>query len=149
VGEAVAGGDPVRALALVADLLDAGAYPLAILTLLVRQTRHLLQARLVWDEAGRPPFRDYRSFQARVASTWEAGLFGGGADDVTSAHPFASFKRFEAATSRDPAELAATLSRLRRADRDAKTGVTAGPREVLEELVLELCARARGRRRAA
>jgi GH35 family endo-1,4-beta-xylanase len=77
VGEAVASGDPGRAMALVDDLLAAGAYPLTILTLLVRQTRHLLQARLLWEEVGMPGFRDVRGFQARVASGWEAGRFGG------------------------------------------------------------------------
>ncbi len=146
VGEAVAKGRPGAAMALVDDLLAGGAYPLVILTLLIRQTRHLLQARLLWEEAGSPPFRDFRSFQSRVASNWESGAFGGGTDDVTHGHPFAAFKRFEVATGRDPADLRATLSRLRRADREAKTGVAAGPREVLEELVLDLCAR---RRRAA
>jgi DNA polymerase-3 subunit delta len=141
VGEAVASRDPVRAMALLDDLLDAGTYPLAILTLLIRQTRHLLQARLLWEGAGRPSFGDYRSFQSRVASAGESGAFGRGADDVTTIHPFARFKRFEAARRRSVGELRAVLSRLCRADREAKTGVAAGPREVLEELVLDLCAR--------
>ncbi len=143
VGEAVARGEPSRAMELIDDLLDAGTYPLIILTLLIRQTRHLLQARLLWGEVGEPPFRDYRAFQSRVASSWEKGVFGGGSDDVTHSHPFAAFKRFEVAVGRAPAELRATLSRLRQADRDAKTGASAGAREVLEELVLDLIARRR------
>ena len=40
---------------------------LVLLTLLVRQARHLLQARLLWEKAGRPAFRDIRSFQSRAA----------------------------------------------------------------------------------
>jgi DNA polymerase III delta subunit len=127
-------------MALIDDLLAAGTYPLVLLTLLVRQARHLLQARLLWEKAGRPAFRDMRSFQSRAASTFEAGTFGKGPDDVTTIHPYASFKRFEAARSRRSGELRRVLVRLRRADRDIKTGATAGAREALEELVLDLCA---------
>jgi DNA polymerase-3 subunit delta len=150
VAEAVAEGRPARAMSLLEDLLAAGAYPLVILTLLVRQTRHVLQARLLWEEAGSPPFRSLDAFRSRVASAFRPGAFGGGADDVTTIHPFAAFKRFEAAQEREVDELCASLSRLCSADRDAKTGATAGPREVLDELILDLCARARpARGRAA
>ena len=76
-------------------------------------------------------------------TSWEKGMFGGGSDDVTHSHPFAAFKRFEAAVGRSPSELRTTLSRLRQADRDAKTGASAGTREMLEELVLDLCTRRR------
>jgi DNA polymerase-3 subunit delta len=139
ISEAVAQSDPARAMSLVEDLLTTGTYPLVILTLLVRQTRHILQARLLWEKAGRPQFHDMRSFQTRAAV--EAGAFGKGPDDVTAIHPFASFKRFEAARAHGVPDLRNTLTRLRRADRDVKTGVAAGAREVLEELVLDLCAR--------
>jgi hypothetical protein len=113
------------------------------LTLLVRQTRHLLQARLLWERAGRPAFRDVRGFQARVAGSWEAGVFGQGADDVTTIHPFAAFKRFEAARAHDLRELRETLVRLRRAEADLKTGAAEGADQVVEDLVLELAARGR------
>jgi DNA polymerase-3 subunit delta len=141
ISEAVGRKDPARAMALVEDLLAGGAHPLVLLTLLARQTRHVLQARLLWEKAERPQFRDMRSFQARAASAWETGAFGAGPDDVTSIHPFASFKRFEAARGHGIAELRRTLARLRRADLDVKTGAGAGDREVLEELVLDLCAK--------
>ena len=75
-----------------------------------------------------------------MAPAFQAGAFGGGPDDVTTIHPFASFKRFEMAQQHDVAELRRVVARVRRADRDAKTGAAAGPREVLEELVLDLCA---------
>lgn len=146
ITEAVARRDPVRAMMLVEDLLATGTYPLVLLTLLVRQARHLLQARLLWEAAGSPSFRDIGGFRSRVQGTFESGVFGKGPDDVTSIHPFASFKRFEAARGHGIAELRALVARLRRADRDAKTGASAGPREVLEELVLDLCT---GGRRAA
>lgn len=139
VATAVVAGQPVRAMELIEDLLAAGTYPLVLLTLLVRQTRHLLQARLLWERAGSPAFRDFRSFQARVSSTWEPGAFGKGPDDVTTIHPFAGFKRFEAARAHPVSVLRRMLSRVRRADLEAKTGALAGPREVLEELVFELC----------
>ena len=143
VAEEVAKGDGARAREMVKDLAAAGTHPLVVLTLLVRQARHLLQARLVWEEEGRPAFRDYRGFQARVASTWETGTFGKGADDVTSIHPFAAFKRFEAARGQEVGALRATLVRLRQAEVDIKTGAAEGPDQVLEELVLELAARGR------
>jgi len=62
---------------------------------------------------------------------------------VTTIHPFASYKRFEAARGHEVADLRALLSRLRRADREAKTGAAAGAVEVMEELLLDLAARAR------
>jgi DNA polymerase-3 subunit delta len=149
VSEAVAKRDPIRAMTLVEDLLATGTYPLVLLTLLVRQARHVLQARLLWEQGGRPAFRDMRSFQARAAKTFESGAFGRGPDDVTTIHPFAGFKRFEAAQNRELDELRRTLVRLRQADLDVKTGAAAGAREVLEELVLDLCAAGRARRTAA
>ncbi len=147
VSERIAAGDAPGALNLLEDLFVAGTYPLVVLTLLVRQTRHMLQARLLWERAGCPPFGDPRSFQGRVNP--EKGAFGGGADDVTTIHPFASFKRFEAARDHDVPELRQLLSRLRRADREAKTGVGAGARETVEQLVLDLCAAAVPGRSAA
>ncbi|MFN8177495.1 MAG: DNA polymerase III subunit delta [bacterium] len=143
VGEAVARGDGSAACELVRDLEASGTHPLVVLTLLVRQARHLLQARLLWEEAGRPAFRDYRAFQSRVASGWDAGLFGKGSDDVTAIHPFASFKRFEAARGPDLAGLRWSLGRLRQAEVDIKTGAAEDAAEVVEGLVLELAARAR------
>jgi len=140
VSEAVASRDAVRALGLLEDLLATGTYPLVILTLLIRQARHLLQARLLWERAGSPRFHGTGGFRSQVASCFQTGAFGGGPDDVTTIHPFASFKRFEMAQQHDVAELRQVLTRVRRADRDAKTGAAAGPREVLEELVLDLCA---------
>jgi len=139
VSEAVARKDPAHAMTLLQDLLTGGTYPLVILTLLARQTRHVLQARLLWEKAGRPAFRDMRSFQSRAPYT--PGAFGKGPDDVTTIHPFACFKRFEAARSHEVRDLRRTLARVRRADLDVKTGTTAGAREVLEELVLDLCSR--------
>ena len=85
VTEAVSNGDAPRALSIFEDLVTTGTFPLVVLTLLVRQTRHLLQARLLLERAGDPPFRDYRSFQARVGPQVPKGAFGGGADDVCSA----------------------------------------------------------------
>lgn len=140
VAEAVAKGNGAKAREQLHDLAAGGTHPLVVLTLLVRQTRHLLQARLLWDEEGRPAFRDFRSFQSRVASTWEAGMFGKGADDVTSIHPFAAFKRFEAARGHDVPELRATLARLRQAEVDIKTGEAEGAEKAVEDLVLELAA---------
>ena len=67
-------------------------------------------------------------------------FFGKGADDVTSIHPFASFKRFEAARRYSVDQLRGMLSRLRRTEREMKTGAVAGPREGLEALLLDLCA---------
>lgn len=143
IAEAVMQRDPRRALALVEDLLAAGTYPLILMTLLVRQARHLLQARLLWEEAGRPAFRDIRGFQARLGGAAGSGRFGKGPDDVTTIHPFASYKRFEAAQRYDVMALRRMVARVRRGDRDAKSGATAGPREVLEEMILDLCALAR------
>jgi DNA polymerase-3 subunit delta len=143
VTEAVSRGDARRALSILDDLVSTGTFPLVILAPLVRQTRHLLQARLLWDAAGNPPFRDMRSYQSRVGSQVRKGAFGGGHDDVTTIHPFASFKRFEAACDYEVADLRGLLSRLRRTDREAKTGASAGAREVMEELLLDLAARAR------
>lgn len=140
VSEAVAARDAVGALRLLEDLLATGTYPLVILTLLIRQARHLLQARLLWEAAGSPRFHGTGGFRSQVASTFRAGAFGGGPDDVTTIHPFAAFRRFEMAQGHDVAELRQVVARVRRADRDAKTGAAAGPREVLEELVLDLCA---------
>ena len=45
VSEAVAKRDPVMAMTLVEDLLATGTYPLVLLTLLVRQARHVQQQR--------------------------------------------------------------------------------------------------------
>ncbi|MCA9750788.1 MAG: DNA polymerase III subunit delta [bacterium] len=143
VTEAVSRGDARGALTILEDLVTTGTFPLVVLALLVRQTRHLLQARLLWDAAGNPPFGDMRSFQSRVGPRVPKGAFGGGPDDVTTIHPFASYKRFEAAREQDARELRDQLSRLRRADRDAKTGAAAGAHEVVQELLLDLAARAR------
>jgi DNA polymerase-3 subunit delta len=142
IADAVMRRDARRAVMLIEDQLAVGVHPLVLMTLLIRQARHLLQARLLWEEAGRPEIRDYRRFQMRFSGA-HAGRFGKGADDVTAIHPFASFKRFEAARRHDAAPLRRMLSRLRRADRDAKSGGGAGAREVLEETVLDLCALAR------
>ena len=146
VGEAIVRGDGSRAREMLRDLAAHGTHPLVVLTLLVRQARHLLQARLVWEEAGRPPFRDYRSFQSRVASTYENGLFGKGPDDVTAIKPFATFKRFEVARDRDVAALREMLGRIRRTEVMIKTGGAEDAEKAMEELVLELAA---GARRAA
>ncbi len=143
IAEAVMHRDPRRGIALVEDLLAAGTYPLVLMTLLIRQARHLLQARLLWEEAGRPAFRDIRGFQARMGGAAQSGRFGKGADDVTTIHPFASFKRFEAAQRYDVDALRRMVGRVRRGDRDAKSGASAGPREVLEEMILDLCALAK------
>lgn len=140
VTDAIGKSDSNRAMQLLDDLFTTGTHPLVVLTLLVRQTRHLLQARLLWEDVGRPGFRDIRGFQSQVASRFERGAFGSGADDVTTIHPFASFKRFEAAKGHEVPELRTLLGRLRRADREAKTGVAAGMEETVEELVLDLCA---------
>lgn len=141
VAAAVAARQPARAIELLKDLLARGAYPLVILTLLVRQTRHLLQARLLWEELGRPRFRDVSSFGASVKPSLDAEAFGGGPDDVTTVHPFRTYKLFELATEHGVEELRAMLQRLRRADREAKTGAAAGLPELLEELLLDLCTR--------
>lgn len=143
ITDAVRARDARRALALCEDLLAAGTFPLVLLTLLVRQARHLLQARLLWEKAGCPAFRDFRSFQSRLAGAWESGCFGKSADDVTAIHPFASFKRFEAARHYSLGQLRAMISRLRRAERELKTGAVAGPREAIEELLLDLCLQGR------
>lgn len=143
IADAVLRRDARRALLLIEDQLAAGTYPLVLLTLLIRQARQLLQARLLWEEAGRPPFRDLRGFQARFGRTLPVGRFGKGPDDVTTIHPFACFKRFEAAQSRDADSLRKMVARLRQGDRDAKSGGGAGAKEILEELVLDLCALAK------
>jgi DNA polymerase-3 subunit delta len=143
ITETVARRDSARAMELIDDLLTAGTYPLVLMTLLARQARHMLQARLLWESAGKPAFRDIRGFQRKVATTYESGVYGRGADDVTTIHPFATFKRFEAVREKEVGELRRQLSRMRRADREAKTGESAGAREVLEELVLDLCSRSR------
>jgi DNA polymerase III delta subunit len=143
IADAVLRRDARRALTLIEDQLAAGTFPLVLLTLLIRQARQLLQARLLWEEAGRPPFRDLRGFQARMARTLPIGRFGKGPDDVTTIHPFACFKRFEAAQGRDAASLRRMVARLRLGDRDAKSGGGAGAKEILEEIVLDLCALAK------
>lgn len=143
VSEAVACGDGPRARELLKDLTVSGTHPLVALTFLARQTRHLLQARLLWDAAGRPPFGDYRSYQGRVAARLEAGLFGKGPDDVTGMHPFAAFKRFEAARGLAVPVLRGMMARVRQAEVDIKTGEGEGAEEVVEELVLDLAAQAR------
>ncbi len=142
VTDAVARGDAAAARELVRDLEAIGTHPLVVLTLLVRQARHLLQARLLWEDAGRPPFRDFRSFQV-LSGDFENGFFGKGADDVTAIHPFAAFKRFEAARAREMTELRAIMIRLRRAETELKTGGADGAKEMMEELVMELAAMAR------
>ena len=143
IADAVLRRDARRALVLIEDQLAAGTYPLVLLTLLIRQARQLLQARLLWEEGGRPPFRDLRGFQARFGRTLPVGRFGKGPDDVTTIHPFACFKRFEAAQSRDADSLRKMVARLRQGDRDAKSGGGAGAKEILEEIVLDLCALAK------
>jgi DNA polymerase-3 subunit delta len=143
ISDAVLRRDARRALMLIEDQLSAGTYPLVLLTLLIRQARHLLQARLLWEEAGRPGFRDHRGFQSRLGASLPVGRFGKGADDVTTIHPFACYKRFEAAQGRGVDSLRHMISRLRRGDRDAKSGGGAGAREILEEIVLDLCALAK------
>ena len=143
VSEAVAKGDIARAREMVKELQASGTHPLVVLTLLVRQARQLLQARLLWEDAGSPVFRDYRAYQARVSNGVESGVFGKGADDVTAIHPFAAFKRFEAACLVDLASLRTMVGRLRRAELDIKTGAGEGAEQVVEELVLEMAAQAR------
>jgi DNA polymerase III delta subunit len=147
--DAALAGDSAQAMELVDHLMADGTYPLVILTLFVRQVRHLLQARLLWEDAGRPPFGDMRSFQSRVLPGLPSHAFGGGPDDVTGIHPFASFRRFEAARGVEIDDACALLARARRADLDVKTGGAAGIREALEELLLDVAARARTAGRAA
>jgi DNA polymerase-3 subunit delta len=142
VTEAVVHGDAVKARELVRDLEASGTHPLVMLTFLVRQARQLLQARLLWESVGRPAYRDYRSFQARFGD-FESGTFGKGADDVTSLHPFAAFKRFDSARHQGVPVLRAAMARIRRAEVDVKTGAADTPKEVVDELVLELAAMAR------
>jgi DNA polymerase-3 subunit delta len=141
VTEAVSRGDAARARELVRDLEAGGTHPLVVLTFLVRQARHLLQARLLWEDAGKPPFRNFQSFQSRAI--FESGTFGKGADDVTTMHPFAAFKRFEAASQHEVAQLRGVMARLRRAETELKTGDAEGPKEWMDALVLELAATAK------
>jgi DNA polymerase-3 subunit delta len=143
ISDAVSGGDVGRARELLRDLVAAGTHPLVVLALLARQARLLLQARLLWDEAGRPAFRDPGSFRSRVAARIESGLFGKGADDVTTIHPFRTFKCFEAARGQGAPALREALARIRRADVDIKTGAADKAEEAVEQLVLELAIRAR------
>jgi len=127
ITEGIARRDRARALADLKDLLRQGVAAGAILSLLGREIRFLLQAKWILEE--RPAIRrslgSYFAFSGRFRDTFPEEVketFGAGRGNLLRQHPYVVFLRLRQASRFGGEELLDLLSAFSGADRAIKTG---------------------------
>lgn len=139
---AISGRNRPAALRTLKDLLDQGNAPLMIFSMIVREIRLLLQAKLVLASGRVNAFSaamDYGRFQKAVYPVLkQAGAFGEEQVDLVSQHPFAAYQFLKHAGRFTVSELTGYLGML--ADIDLALKSTGqDPRLLLERFLLTVC----------
>ncbi len=127
ITEGIAGRNRARSLADLKDLLRQGIAAGAILSLLAREVRFLLQAKIVLreDRAVGSTLNNYRAFTSYFRDRMPEGVkerFGKGRGNLLRMHPYVVYLRLGQASRFGEAELAGLLSAFSRADRAVKSG---------------------------
>jgi DNA polymerase-3 subunit delta len=139
---AISGRNLTRALQTLHELLDQGLHPLMIMTMITKEIRFLLQAKLL-IATGRlgsySPEADYGRFQKTVHPAVRA-LAGDGKETIAlvSQHPFVVYQALKNAGRFTREELAGYLDLLVRTDLALKTTGQA-PRLLLERFLIRVC----------
>jgi DNA polymerase III subunit delta len=139
---ALSGRNLTLALRTLQELLDQGLHPLMIMTMITKEIRFLLQAKLL-IASGRlgshSPDADYGRFQKAVYPAIRK-LAGDGQETISlvSQHPFVVYQALKNARRFARAELAGFLELLVRTDLALKT-TGQDHRLLLERLVIRLC----------
>jgi len=134
--DAVARRDAAEAIRLFRALTSQGVHYLAILSLIIRELRLLLQAKLFLRTMQRPPGQgmDFGQFQASVLPgirQWADGA------DLASAHPFVAFNLVRASRNFKASDLLQLLDNSLETDRLLKTTGT-DPSVLLESLLIKV-----------
>lgn len=139
---AISGRHLTAALRTLKDLLDQGSPPLMIFSMITREIRFLLQAKLLLASGRMNAFSatmDYGRFQKAVfPSLKQAAGAGEEQVDLVSQHPFVVYQSLKNANRFTLSELAGYLEMLARTDLALKsTGQE--PRLLLERFLLSVC----------
>ncbi|MFH1278436.1 MAG: DNA polymerase III subunit delta [Candidatus Eisenbacteria bacterium] len=148
ITRAVAGDDPSRSFADLKDLLRQGVSAGAILTLLAREVRFLLQAKILLreDRGIRTASRAYESLTPYLRDRLPREVkdrFGKGRSNLVTQNPYVVFLHLKEAPKYEGAALAGLLAAFSRADRAVKRGA-GSPETVLYATVA--AAASKGRR---
>ncbi|RPJ40510.1 MAG: DNA polymerase III subunit delta [Candidatus Latescibacterota bacterium] len=127
ITEGLAGRDRERSLADLRDLLRQGVTAGAILSMLAREVRYLLQAKIALreDRSLGGALRSYASFAGYLRDkvpTERKERFGKGKGNLFLQHPYVTYLRLGQASRFEEAELAGLLAAFSRADRAVKSG---------------------------
>ncbi|MFH1681368.1 MAG: DNA polymerase III subunit delta [Candidatus Eisenbacteria bacterium] len=127
ITEGISGKNRERSLADLKDLLRQGVSAGAILSLLAREVRFLLQARIALreDPGIRAALRSYSAFTGVLRDRFpeeRKNRFGRGRGNLFRQHPYVVFLRLGQAPSFEEEELAGLLAAFSRADRAVKSG---------------------------
>ena len=131
------------------DVLITGEPPIKINSLIIRQFRLSLQAKLVMNQADLQPitkrtsysvftnkvFKPLSSIEEITNKLPESKQF-----NILLQHPYAAYQVFKSANSFDQAELLVALEKILQVDTKLKTS-DVDPSILLEQLVCELCER--------
>jgi len=136
-----------RALRVLRELIaDQGVQPLVVLSMLVREIRFLLEARIFIAGGGLPSWRpgmDYGQFQVRVLPEIKALAAARGekgeAGDLADENPYVVYQACRRAHRFSEAGLIACLRELARLDLQMKT-TGRDPHLLLERFILRFCA---------
>jgi DNA polymerase III subunit delta len=139
---AISGRNLTAALRSLRELLDQGDPPLKIFSMIAREIRFLLQAKLLLASGRMKAFSanmDYGRFQKAVYPSLKQGAPEGEAQvDLVSQHPFVVYQFLKNAERFSRTELAGYLEMLVKIDLALKsTGQE--PRLLLERFLLDLC----------
>ena len=139
---AISGRNLTAALGTLKDLLDQGSPPLMIFSMIVREIRFLLQAKLLLASGRMKAFSatmDYGRFQKAVyPSLKQGGAEGEAQVDLISQHPFVVYQSLKNAERFSRTELVGYLEMLVKIDLALKsTGQDA--RLLLERFLISLC----------
>lgn len=139
---ALSGRNRVAALRTLRELIDQGQPPQMIMTMITREIRFLLQAKLLIDSGRLSAFQpgmDYGGFQKAVHPAVKQ-LSGDGTDTlaITSQHPFVVYQALKNAGRFTGAELAGYLDLLVRTDLALKT-TGQDPCLLLERILITVC----------
>lgn len=143
---ALAGKNTKAALAELEDLLDQGEHHLAILTMIIREVRHLLQASILIRSGKLPevtPNTQYGVFQKNIYPAI-AGLVTDEVrrqDLLINKHPFVIFNALRSCRRFSYGDLLSFLNDLLEIDLAMKSSTTA-PRLLLERFIVKACSTA-------
>ncbi|MCX7635145.1 MAG: DNA polymerase III subunit delta, partial [Syntrophales bacterium] len=134
---ALAEGKTALALQILNAIIDGGTAPLMILTMVAREVRLLLHARIILDYGlgeGFKPDMPYPVFQSRVYGRLKALTVAGVSPEFSRQHPFVIYNSMKHATRFTYKGLVKQLERLATADLAMKS-TGAEPRFILERFI--------------